>query len=57
MRSKEGMQEATQQSSNMPIQAAICRYKQQYADALKGYQDSVEEMKSPQRDEVGKRCE
>ncbi|EJK73900.1 hypothetical protein THAOC_04457 [Thalassiosira oceanica] len=26
--------------------------KQQYADALKGYQDAVEEMKSPERDEA-----
>ncbi|EJK48074.1 hypothetical protein THAOC_33160, partial [Thalassiosira oceanica] len=26
--------------------------KEQYAEALKGYQDAVEEMKSPQRDEA-----
>jgi len=29
--------------------------KAQYAEALKGYQDAVEEMKSPQRDEAARR--
>ena len=28
--------------------------KEDYADALKGYQDAVEEMKSPERDEAKK---
>ena len=29
--------------------------KQQYAEALKGYQDAVEEMKSPQREEAARK--